>query len=82
VELGKFWLKYEGFGAKNGAKTRVCSYYLINRVKMQDIDTMLVIGNLRVKNGLHRVGGVGVGWFFGEETEKMGRKTGAAIVRI
>jgi hypothetical protein len=29
--------------------------------------------------GLHRVGGVGVGGFFGDEMGKMGRKTGVWV---
>jgi hypothetical protein len=45
-------------------------------LKMQVIDIELVTGILDAKNRLHRVGGVGVGGFFGEETGKMGRKTG------
>jgi hypothetical protein len=35
-------------------------------LKMQAIDIKLVIGILDAKNGLHRVGGVGGGVFFGE----------------
>ena len=43
---------------------------------MQAIDIKLLTGNWRAKNRLHRVGGVGVGGFFGEETAKLGRGNG------
>jgi hypothetical protein len=42
-------------------------------LKMQVIDIELVTGIIDAKNGLHRVGGGGVGGFFGEETAKLGR---------
>ena len=45
-------------------------------LKMQAIDIKLLTGNWRAKNRLHRVGGVGVGGFFGEETAKLGRGNG------
>jgi hypothetical protein len=49
---------------------------MVNMLKMQEIDMKPLTGNLSAKNGLHRVGGVGVGGFFREETAKLGRKNG------
>jgi hypothetical protein len=43
-------------------------------LKMQVVDIKHFTGNYGAKNGLQRVGGVGGGGFFGEETTKLGSK--------
>jgi hypothetical protein len=75
MKSGHFCSKTGRFLAKNGAKRGVCSYYLINRVKLQTADTVLFTGNLGQKTGCIGVGGVGVADFFGEEKGK-GRGSG------
>jgi hypothetical protein len=42
MKKGWFLIKKAGFGAENGVKTGVCSYYLINRVKTYVVDCLVV----------------------------------------
>jgi hypothetical protein len=42
VKKGWFLIERAGFWAENGAKTRGCSYYLINRVKSYVVDCLVV----------------------------------------
>ncbi|MGD0832060.1 MAG: hypothetical protein ABR907_14045 [Terracidiphilus sp.] len=41
VKKGRFLIEMAGFWAENGAKTRVRSYYLINRAKSYIIDCLV-----------------------------------------
>jgi hypothetical protein len=45
-------------------------------LKIQAVDIKIVIGIICAKNVPQRVGGVGVGGFFREETAKLGRGNG------
>jgi hypothetical protein len=58
------------FLLEKGSKSGVCSYYLINRVKLQVVYSYMVTGNRAIKNGFHRGGGVGVGTILSEGKEK------------
>jgi hypothetical protein len=59
TESPLFFARMALFGLEKRRKQGVTSYYLINRIKLQDVDSETVRGNWRAKYWLHRGRGGG-----------------------